>query len=102
MGWIKGTAEKLKKVNQKTLNVGWSRINKIESLKIPFDNYFYFDHSYTVKVNRKYILSRVVERNIPAVVHKNNLIATQFHPEKSSLSGSSFFNNFLKFYKIIE
>ena len=102
LGWIKGTAEKLKKVNQKTLNVGWSRINKIESLKIPFDNYFYFDHSYTVKVNRKYILSRVVERNIPAVVHKNNLIATQFHPEKSSLSGSSFFNNFLKFYKIIE
>ena len=54
-------------------------------------------HSYRVsKVNKKYNLShtRYGEKFI-SLIEKDNLIGTQFHPEKSHSSGLILIKNFL-------
>ena len=41
------------------------------------------------------------EIKFPSVIKKNNIVGTQFHPEKSQNQGIQFIYNFLKKYKLI-
>jgi glutamine amidotransferase len=34
--------------------------------------------------------------DIPAVIEKDNIFGTQFHPEKSGITGAAIIKNFLK------
>lgn len=66
---------------------------------IPQDSYFYFVHSYHAEPNEPTIVIGTTEyggRVFPSVVGRDNMIATQFHPEKSGASGLRFYANFIQ------
>ena len=56
---------------------------------IPDDANFYFVHSYYVEPDDKPLVAGETEYGIPfcSVIARGNLVATQFHPEKSGEFG---------------
>ncbi len=65
---------------------------------IPNGANFYFVHSYYVEPDDTSLIAGETEYGIPmcSVVAKGNLIATQFHPEKSGEMGLKMYDNFIK------
>ena len=59
-------------------------------------SYVYFVHSYFLKAKDDSIVSSQTEYGtvIDASVSFNNIMATQFHPEKSGKTGLQMLNNF--------
>ena len=57
---------------------------------------FYFVHSYRVDTEERYIVA-ITEygEKIPAIVNKDNVFGTQFHPEKSKKWGEIVLKNFI-------
>ncbi len=84
-------------------HIGWNNI----TIKItePFlnnvqgDGCFYFVHSYHLECEEKYIAATVNYGGIEVVaaVQKDNIFATQFHPEKSQLNGLRLLRRFTEF-----
>ncbi len=63
------------------------------------DDYFYFVHSYHgVPADPSVVIGSTEYEGVtfPAVVGRDNFIATQFHPEKSGRSGLRLYANFLR------
>lgn len=60
--------------------------------------YVYFVHSYYLRAEDESIVSAVADYGIPfhAAVWKDNVFATQFHPEKSGSVGLQILNNFVE------
>ena len=66
---------------------------------IPQDAYFYFVHSYHPAPTDDAVVIGETEYlgvRFPAVVGRDNVVATQFHPEKSSTAGLRLYSNFLR------
>jgi glutamine amidotransferase len=65
---------------------------------IPDGANFYFVHSYYVEPDDKSLVAGETEYGIPicSVIARENLVATQFHPEKSGEVGLKMYANFLK------
>ncbi|MFN3974722.1 MAG: imidazole glycerol phosphate synthase subunit HisH [Dehalococcoidia bacterium] len=65
---------------------------------IPSGSYFYFVHSYYPEPADPSLVAGETEYGIPfcSVVAQGNLVATQFHPEKSGVVGLRFYRNFLR------
>ena len=61
------------------------------------DSYFYFVHSYYAAPEDPAGVSGTTEYGIPfcSIYAKDNLVATQFHPEKSGPAGLRFYKNFI-------
>jgi glutamine amidotransferase len=59
---------------------------------------FYFVHSYYVEPEDKTLVAGETEYGIPfcSLVIRDNLIATQFHPEKSGEVGLKVYDNFIR------
>lgn len=73
--------------NEPKYHIGWNTFNtiKVSSYMEKYDNQnFYFNHSFFYKGPKKYQLS-VTNFNgeFPSIIHSNNIIGLQFHPEKS-------------------
>lgn len=92
---------------KKVPQIGWNNV-RFEDLDhflvqgIPNNSFFYFVHSFYSKPDEKdYILgtTRYGETEFCSIICKGNLIATQFHPEKSSKYGIQMFQNFIDFCK---
>ena len=67
--------------------------------KILNEKYMYFIHSYyAAKVPEKFVIAycEYAGQNFPAIVKKENIIAAQFHPEKSSQAGLAFLEAWAK------
>lgn len=98
---------KVKRFNEgkngdKIPQMGWNQVNfKIEHpvfKGINSGSDFYFVHSYYVApAEKKYIFAETNYSGVSftSVSGKNNLIATQFHPEKSGRIGLKLLDNFL-------
>ena len=58
----------------------------------------YFVHSYFFETTSPDMVIATTDYGIavPAAVGRDNLLGTQFHPEKSSLSGQKLISNWLK------
>lgn len=103
LGWVRGDAIKLE-INKglRLPHMGWNEI-KAEHNDILFedvpDNNFYFLHSYHLNCADASIVSSICEygQSFTASIHKNNIFATQFHPEKSQVSGMQVLKNFLHY-----
>jgi len=102
LGVLNGKVEQLipnKKF--KVPNVGWREIEIIKkSLLINKFNekpIFYFVHKYACYSKKK--INTVAQLNyidqFDCIVEKENIFATQFHPEKSQKNGLQLLNNFL-------
>ncbi len=82
-------------------NIGWTETDIISNCplfnKIKAKPVFYFVHSYHVKCkdSKDVIASYEYGESITAAILKNNIVATQFHPEKSQDVGLQFLDNFL-------
>ena len=91
----------------KVPHIGWNNVD-IQNLDhflvqgIPNNSYFYFVHSfYSVPENEENILGLTKYGDIEfcSIASKDNVIATQFHPEKSSEYGIKIYQNFIDFCK---
>lgn len=96
---FKGNVKKLS-IDLKIPHMGWNNleiINDCEILNgIAEDDSFYFVHSYYTDLKDKGIVSAICDYGlaIPAVLHKDNIFSTQFHPEKSGVAGLKILDNF--------
>ncbi|MFX1410193.1 MAG: imidazole glycerol phosphate synthase subunit HisH [Promethearchaeota archaeon] len=89
----------------KVPQIGWNNV-KFKNpehflLKGIKDNsFFYFVHSFFgIPENKDYILglTKYRETEFCSIFSTNNIVATQFHPEKSSKNGIRIFQNFIDF-----
>jgi glutamine amidotransferase len=99
LGLLKGTIDYLD-VDLKVPHMGWNtlKIDQFHPLLkyINEGDFVYFVHSYYVNTKEENIIaSASYGVKVPAIVAKDNIIATQFHPEKSGEVGL----NILKAYK---
>lgn len=104
LSWIEGKVSNIKKTNEdiKIPHMGWNSITYDVAHpllnKIKKNEDFYFVHSYQFIVkDNDFILAKTnYGGDITAIVLKNNILGTQFHPEKSQKAGIQFIKNFLE------
>jgi glutamine amidotransferase len=83
-------------------HMGWNQVRQTAKHEvfdaIPDEANFYFVHSYYVDPEDKSVVAGITDYGIPfgSVIIKDNLVATQFHPEKSGNWGLKMYSNFLK------
>jgi len=86
---------------QKVPHMGWNTIRMLRRHPlldgIPDESYFYFLHSYHVAPEDAEVVVAEAEYGRPfaAVVARDYVVATQFHPEKSGELGLRLYANFL-------
>jgi glutamine amidotransferase len=101
LGWIKGKVIKIKKNKKiKIPHMGWNTVKIISKHPILKRKKFesYFVHSYNfICQNKKDVLATCnYQQSITAIVGKENIIGTQFHPEKSQEVGLEILKNFTR------
>jgi len=81
----------------KNINANCGAVNINELSKFYFVHSYYFRHK-----NEKDVIAQT-EYDIlfPSVIKRENIVGTQFHPEKSQNHGIQFLYNFLKNYNLI-
>ena len=83
-------------------HMGWNQVEQKLSHPIfddiPDEANFYFVHSYYVEPEDRSLVAGETEYGIPmcSVLTQGNMVATQFHPEKSGEVGLRFYDNFIK------
>ena len=95
--------EKVDKIPQ----IGWNNANFLDQdhflvESIPNNSFYYFVHSYYgIPEEKENILGETQygEINYCSMIAKENIIATQFHPEKSSKYGIQMYQNFINYCK---
>jgi glutamine amidotransferase len=98
LGWIEGEVKKFELLDLNVPHMGWNNIqvlnNKYYNNLVNSD--FYFIHSYHVKTTNNQDIAATVEYgfDVVASVQKDNIFATQFHPEKSQAAGISLLKTF--------
>ncbi len=105
IGFFSGKVENFNKYNvEKQTFIGWNRV-KFEKKKMLIqeknlqNSAFYFVHSFFVKCKNKEIeigTSLNGKLNFSSIVKKDNVIAFQFHPEKSGHGGLILLKNLVK------
>jgi glutamine amidotransferase len=101
LGWIKGKVVKLP-AEVMIPQMGWNSLSinrPVEMLDgIRDGDMFYFVHSYYVLPVDKSVIAATTYHgvNLTAVIEKDNLFATQFHPEKSGNKGLKILENFVR------
>ena len=80
-------------------HMGWNNVrfnrDSVLTKNLKDDDYYYFVHSYYVPICTETIGVSSYPIEFSAVVQKDNFFGTQFHPEKSGLSGSKILQNFV-------
>ncbi len=86
---------------QKVPHMGWNNVTIVRPHPIfediPDGSYFYFVHSYYPQPDDPGIIIGQTRYGtiFPSVVARDNVVATQFHPEKSGAMGLRMYQNFL-------
>lgn len=77
--------------------IGWSQLADSQSELLVAGDYFYFVHSYYCQPKDPRHIAARAEYSFPytAAVAKDNIFATQFHPEKSGEAGLVFLQEWL-------
>ncbi len=95
LGILKGEVKKF--TEGKIPQIGWNRVVPSSANKYIPEDYFYYVNSYYVVPEDESIISAYTDYNgrFCAAVQSDNITAVQFHPEKSSNAGMTFFKNWL-------
>ncbi len=86
--------------NLKVPNMGWNAIKFRSDIPlwrgIPPESYMYFVHSYHVRPRDESWIAATADYGgeFVAAIGKDNVMATQFHPEKSQSAGQMILRNF--------
>ena len=104
LGIFEGKVKKFKTRKDAKIKIphmGWNRVLKKSDHpiwhKIKDESYFYFVHSYFIDLLDKSAVIGETEYGdtFSSVIAKNNIVAIQGHPEKSSYIGLQFLKNFI-------
>ena len=101
LGIIPGQVRKLPP-GLKIPHMGWNQVKQMISHPvfegIPDEANFYFVHSYYVEPEDRSLVAGETEYGIRicSVIARGNLVATQFHPEKSGEIGLKLYDNFIR------
>jgi imidazole glycerol-phosphate synthase subunit HisH len=85
----------------KVPQMGWNRVRQAQPHpvwgEVANDSWFYFVHSFYVKTAQAEHSVGQAEYGAPftAAIARDNIFATQFHPEKSATQGLALYRNFL-------
>jgi imidazole glycerol-phosphate synthase subunit HisH len=92
----------------KVPQMGWNRVTQTKQARhqntphpiwagVPDQSYFYFVHSfYAQPIDKQHIAGETeYGAMFASAIAKDNLFATQFHPEKSAAQGLALYRNFL-------
>jgi glutamine amidotransferase len=98
LGLLKGDIIKME-TEYKVPHMGWNQLEIIKDdplfKDLPENPHFYFVHSYQLAEVTDEVLAAVgYGSTVPAVIRKDNVIAFQFHPEKSGDNGIQLLQNF--------
>jgi len=104
LGVIKGKIKKIPSTkNQRIPHIGWCNLVPSKNSKLlckeEINNWVYFDHSYFALPNDDSFVTATVEYgpiNLTAIIENENLVACQFHPEKSGNIGQSLLHKWLQ------
>lgn len=101
LGLFKGTIVKIPNRGLKIPHMGWNSIEVVKDSRIlnnigenPF---VYFVHSYYLNASDEGVVSAYTDygERLGIAVEKDNVFATQFHPEKSGETGMKILKNFI-------
>ncbi len=99
---IPGSVVRFRKKGLKVPHMGWNRVEMTSGSEylhgIESGCYFYFIHSFYPEVrDRSWVIGEVEYGDrFSCIVGKGNVIATQFHPEKSHAAGLRIIENFVR------
>lgn len=100
LGLFKGKCVKIPEHGLKIPHMGWNSIELAKNSKIlKEDNiYVYFVHSYYLNTPDEEIVSAYTQygEKLGIAVERDNVFATQFHPEKSGDAGMTILRNFIE------
>ena len=101
LGWIDAKIVKFPKSELKIPHVGWNEMNFQNQTKlfenIPDKKDFYFVHSYYFDSTDEFCIGKCSYGiDFVCAIQKQNIFATQFHPEKSQTYGLEILKNFTK------
>ncbi len=100
LGWIKGSVKKIDNISLRIPHMGWNTLNIINNTycKDLHQKDFYFIHSYHFVPDEKEVIAATVnyENEFVASIQKDNIFATQFHPEKSQDAGLTLLKSFFE------
>jgi len=104
LGLIKGKIKKIPHIkSQRIPHIGWCKLVPSKDSKLlckeEINKWVYFDHSYFAAPNNESFVTAKVEYgpiNLTAIIENENLIACQFHPEKSGNIGQSLLYRWLQ------
>ena len=100
LGIVPGRVKKLP-AGLKVPHMGWNSVKWSQEhpliRDIPQDSHFYFVHSYYAAPEDDAAVAGITEYGLPfcSVYARENLVATQFHPEKSGTIGLRIYRNFV-------
>jgi len=107
LGWIAGEVDRIEPSdpNLKIPHMGWNTLNMLNVHPLlddvalgPDGLHGYFVHSYELRPTQRADLIAQADYGGPltAIVGRDNMVGTQFHPEKSQRLGLKLIANFLK------
>ena len=107
LGWIAGDVDRIRPSDAelKIPHMGWNTLNVrrqhplLDGIPVGPDGlHAYFVHSYELKPQKRSELIAQADYGGPltAIVGRDNMVGTQFHPEKSQKLGLALIANFLK------
>jgi glutamine amidotransferase len=107
LGWIAGEVDRIapNDPNLKIPHMGWNTLNVARSHPLldglefgPQGRHAYFVHSYQLKPAQRADLVAAADYGgaVTAIVGRDNIVGTQFHPEKSQKLGLALIANFLR------
>ena len=103
LGVVKGKIQKIPNiVNQKIPHMGWCQLLPTKSNTLfdleELNNWVYFVHSYHAIPDEFNIIAAQVDygsEKLTAIIENDNLLACQFHPEKSGNTGEKLLRRWL-------
>ena len=107
LGWIAGEVDRIEPddASLKIPHMGWNTLNMLQPHPLledialgPDGLHAYFVHSYELKPAKRTDLVAQADYGGPltAIVGRDNMVGTQFHPEKSQRLGLKLIANFLR------
>jgi len=92
-------------IDEKVPHMGWNTVDIVRNSPIlegiPEGSFFYFVHSFYVVPDESEVIAGTTDYGVTftSMIWKDNVVATQFHPEKSQELGLKVLRNFGEFAK---
>lgn len=101
LGWLRAHVTRMEPRGLRVPHVGWNEVKQtapsVLFADVPDRSLFYFVHSYEIRCDDPALVVGTCEYGgaVTAVLQRDNVYGTQFHPEKSQRHGLTLLQNFL-------